>query len=372
MRIIDLKKIGLYLLFFIIFTEIDIFCRQLYPIAVDDKVGYIDSTGTIIIEPQFETIIQYYEITANGEKLKGVKFPSNAHFSEGYATVRDADYFLFIPLRYHYSLINSDGKLVLFETDYEIGPFKDNFAVVRQPIKHFQYVYDNKFGLINNKVQTIIQPKYKWVGQFNEGLILVLLNDGYGYTDLYDSLVIYPAFQDGTNFSEGLAAVSINDKYGYIDKNGSMIIPEQFVKAWSFVDGLARVYDGNRFFYIDKKGNKLFDNTYTSAANFSEGYAKVFVDGFVGFIDKSGIMAIPAQFNNATDFTNGTAAVEINGKWGFIDKSGMFILQPKYDYANNFEKELSEVWIDKEMWYINKKGEKISKVFWDEKTFLWW
>ncbi|ROL62050.1 WG repeat-containing protein [Bacteroidetes/Chlorobi group bacterium ChocPot_Mid] len=346
--------------------------KQLYPIAVNDKVGYIDSTGKIIITPQFETIIQYYELPYKDKKIKAVSFPINSYFSEGLATQRNADYFWFIPLRYHFIIIDEDGKVILPDSDTEIGSFHEGFAPLRMPKKHFQYVYDNYYGYINKKFDIAIEPKYKWAGRFKEELALVFDGKLFGFTDKKDSLAIPIKFKDAYHFSEGLALVSTDKLFGFIDKTGNFAIPEQFTKAWSFNDGLARVLSNNKYLFIDKKGNKAISREFEFASDFSEGLAKIFQDGFYGFIDKSGLIAIPAQFNNANDFKDGLSAVEVNGKWGFIDKNGIFVISPKYDYANNFNGPLAEVWIENQMWYINKNEEKVSKVFWSEKTFLWW
>ena len=373
LMIISIKfKIVIFLSSVLLLNSAMSFGKDLYPIAVNDKVGYIDSNGTIIITPEYETIIQYYNIPLKERKLKGVKFPKNAFFSDGLATIRNADYFLFIPLRYHYGLIDSNGKKIPLSFDIEIGTFKDGLAPFRAPKKHFQYVYENNYGYINTHLQIVIQPQYQWCGHFSEGLALVLNENKYGYIDSKDSMAVKPLYVDGTHFSEGLAAVATRELYGYINKSGDMVIPEQFVKAWEFNDGIARIHDGSRFGFIDKSGNKLFNNTFAFAGDFSEGLAKVIVEGNVGFIDNRGLLAIPDQFDNTSDFQNGSAAVELNGKWGFIDKSGMFILPPIYDYANNFQNGLAQIWLGEEMWYINLKGEKISRVFWDDRTFLWW
>lgn len=346
--------------------------KELYPIAIDDKVGYIDPSGNIVIPAQYETIVQYIEVDYKGKKIKSIKFPINAYFSEGLATAREGEYFWFIPLRYHYLMIDVEGKVVFPASEIEVGSFSESFAAFRKPKKHFQYVYDNYFGYFNKKFEEVIGSNYKWAGHFKEGLALVFDGKKYGFINRNDSVKIPIQFQDAYHFSEGLALASTKNLYGFIDKTGTFVIPEQYTKVWSFSEGLARVYHNKQYFFIDKTGNKTFDKEFEFAGDFSEGLAKVIVNGLYGFIDKSGIIAIPAQFTSASDFQDGLAAVEVNGKWGFIDKDGMFVISPKYDYAKNFIGLLAEVWIDDAMWYINKKGEKVSKVFWSEKTFLWW
>lgn len=369
--ILKIKLVIISIFTLIFFTE-NLPSKQPYPIAVDDKVGFIDSTGKIVIQPQYETTIKYYELPNKDKKIKTVSFPMNAYFSEGFSTQREAEYFWFIPIRYHYIVIDENGTIILPESENEIGNFHEGLAPVRMPKKHFQYVYDNYYGFINKKFKIAVEPKYKWAGRFKEELALVFDGKLFGFTNQHDSLVIPLKFKDTYHFSEGLALASTNKLYGYIDKSGNFSIPEQFTKAWSFSDGLARVLLNNKYFFIDKNGNKTINREFEYASDFSEGLAKVFQDGFYGFIDKSGLLAIPAQFNNANDFKNGLSSVEVNGKWGFIDKNGIFVISPKYDYANNFDGPLAQVWIDGQMWYINKNEKKVSKVFWSTKTFLWW
>jgi hypothetical protein len=63
------------------------------------------------------------------------------------------------------------------------------------------------------------------------------------------------------NFSEGLAVVVIGGKYGYIDESGSIVVEPKFDQAFNFDNGLATVQIADRYGYIDTQGNYIWNPT---------------------------------------------------------------------------------------------------------------
>lgn len=134
---------------------------ELYPITQDDKGGYIDRTGRIVVAPQFD--IAYY-------------------FSEG---------------------------IGLFATALK----KDADGEVRK--------IPDKWGLIDSTGKIIIQPKFKSTACiFSEGLLCVGTEAGVGFVDKTGKLIIEPRFGYAKDFSEGLAPVRIGEKWGFVGKDG--------------------------------------------------------------------------------------------------------------------------------------------------------
>ena len=73
----------------------------------------------------------------------------------------------------------------------------------------------------NNNMKSI----YDWVGDFNEGIAQVKLNDKYGYIDKTGKEIIPCKYDDAWNFSEGFAKVALNGKYGCVNQLGDIIVP---------------------------------------------------------------------------------------------------------------------------------------------------
>lgn len=60
------------------------------PFVQDNKVGYLDSSGKIVIEPKFDTPFHKLYLVFEQDSFPSFEFPEWAYFSEGKATVRIA------------------------------------------------------------------------------------------------------------------------------------------------------------------------------------------------------------------------------------------------------------------------------------------
>jgi len=193
----------------------------------------------------------------------------------------------------------------------------------------------NKKSSFKN-VTWIVEPKYDWIDQFNEGLAPYSNNGKWGYIDRDGKEIIKPQFEQVLGFSEGLACVKIDNKWGYINREGMIIIDPQFDDLPdSFSEGLVRIakYDRDihsfrigesifvrsKFGFADREGNIIIELQFRQAEHFSEGLASVEVEGKSGYINKIGVFIIEPIFDHALSFCNNKALVCMDQKWGFIE-----------------------------------------------------
>ncbi len=69
----------------------------------------------------------------------------------------------------------------------------------------------------------ILEGKYDWIMESNEGLASVELNKKWGFIDEAGEEVIPLKYGAALSFSGGLASVQINNKYGFIDTTGKEV-----------------------------------------------------------------------------------------------------------------------------------------------------
>jgi hypothetical protein len=192
----------------------------------------------------------------------------------------------------------------------------------------------SKKSLFNNVIW-ILEPKYDWIDQFNEGLAPFCDDGKWGYIDREFKIIIKPQFDQVLGFSEDLACVKIDGKWGFINREGIMVIEPQFDDLPdSFSEGLVRIakYDKDinsfregasisvrsKFGFADREGNIIIEPQYRHATHFSEGLASVGDDGKNGYINRYGVFIIEPIFEHALSFCNNKALVCIDQKWGFI------------------------------------------------------
>ncbi|MCW5961547.1 MAG: WG repeat-containing protein [Pyrinomonadaceae bacterium] len=207
------------------FDEARYFWDGLGRIKLDDKWGYIDTQGTMVIPPQFDEAGPFSDGIARVEKNRKVFY------------------------------INKLGqKVIELSENMGSGHFAEGLAF-------FDINGSEIFGFVNTKGEVVIEPKFREVDEFVEGRARVYIDGKYGFIDKLGKLAVSAKYDDAEDFSEGLAAVRIGERgaeFGYIDKKGREILPFKYKYAGDFNCGVAYVEIDGQWSYIDKNGNFLF------------------------------------------------------------------------------------------------------------------
>jgi hypothetical protein len=309
---------------------------ELLLIRVGGKVGYIDRTGKVIIEPRFE---HAYE------------------FKDGLAPVKIDD---------EWGFINPRGEFVI-EPQFD-WLYWDGFNEGICPAG----VNGRKVG-IDKTGKFVIEPKYELALQFSDGVMPVRIEkfpiwgEKWIYVDRTGVRVIEKEFFGADSFVDGRSFVKIGfDKWALIDKTGAQITKKPFTydPFNKLSEGLQAVQIKEKWGYINRDGQIVIKPQFDDANNFSEGLAAVRKGCYYGFIDKTGKMVIPARFETAWKFSDGLAPVALarntslglrfkgkNGKWiqmcgsrlgsiepqGYIDRTGTMVIAPAFGRAFPFK-----------------------------------
>ncbi|QHS60188.1 WG repeat-containing protein [Chitinophaga agri] len=342
----------------------------LFKIIEDDKAGYIDTSGTIVIKPVFQ----------NG-----------TNFSEGLAAVR---------LNGHYGFIDQTGAFVI-QPQYDIArPFSGGIAQVfkdgvpffiskQNVILPFSfYALDfisNMKAIVTSKSgkqglldipsgKLLIDTLYGSIEPSGSGLVIATEAAGPGeikwrprstVIDTTGRIIVpfgkYPAIH---SFSEGYATVVMyaqGTRYtsGVIDSTGQVIAVwpdemhiaygEDYHEGFISVDinrpAMSRKRSGDADpiyqVFADLKGRKVFDDPqYKYAFGFSAGRAFLMdTNKLVTLIDKQFKPVVETKFSKVQreKFVNGYAVVGLNNNanWGIVDTTGQFVVPPKYMGIHN-------------------------------------
>ena len=292
-------------------TVIDLFPFQ---DKKNEKWGYMDSHGNVIIQPKYDYADFFYENTAKvGIKKREENWPKYGRIDSTEKVV--------IPISYDSVSDFSDGMfLVSIESS----------AVTDAPV----WFYMNENG------NTLLRLNYWRASVFQEGLARVSpgIAPTSGFIDIRGNFVIGLEIAYYGDFCEGLAYECKDyptGKYCFINREGVVEIDAVYDHALSFSEGYAAVQMDGKWGYINKEGETMIPFQFDGAGSFSEGIAVVKIENNLGYISKEGEMITPFSFENARGFKEGVAAVRENGLWGFIDHSGEFVLSPQYPYASN-------------------------------------
>ena len=308
----------------------------LFRVRLDNKYGYINDKGVIVIAPQFDEAGDFYE---------------------GLAIIKVND---------RWGIVNDKGRIIMKPEFDFIFRFFDSMAAVE---------VKNLYGFIDKKGRLVINPVFYAPTHFSEGLAPISTekrksvfsdNSKSGYMNKKGEFVIKEKFESAGRFSEGLAAVEFNGKWGYIDKKGEFVIEPQFGFAYPFSEGLANVEKGGEKYFIDYTGQVVFEiEDKYSVGHFSEGLADITINTSKrrykfsskgGYINRSGKLVIKIKYDYVGSFSNGLAVVRVDKKNGFIDTTGKFVVKPKFNSADSFKNGLARVEINSKLGYIDTQG----------------
>jgi hypothetical protein len=238
------------------FDLVDDFSEGLYVVTLNEKKGYADKNGNIVIPLKYDVAWGFYRGMANVEiNNKG-----------GFINKSGKEV---IPLIYDYiSLCQQDNNLIAVELN-------------------------KKYGWINRKGDVIIPIKYDDIDsyrQFETGAASVKLNGKYGLINKKGDLLT-PIKYEGLEYllySGGLLEVRSNGKHGFINKQGEEVIPLKYEAVGIFFNEITEAKLNNKWGFINKKGEIVLSFKYDSAHTSWDKEITVELNGKTFKIDSKG------------------------------------------------------------------------------------
>lgn len=283
---------------------IDPFGSNLIAVKNNDKWGFMNTQGEMVIEAKYQ----------------------EAHnFHEGLAAVK---------YKGKWGFINSaDQQIIKPEYNHTSYYFNNGYVEVEKK---------GKWGSINKKGKVVVPLKYEEIGGLSEGLASVKIGKKYGFVNIKRKVVIPAKFDQAYKFSNGLAPVKYNSKWGYINKLGKLVIPYKYVDVESFTNGYARVVvkKDSAYFYgvINTKGKEILKTKYFLLLPITDGLAPYMYQNsqsgdLMGYISLKTGKTIFKVTTTINEFSEGYTFGSANSK--FIDaiynKKGK-VKYLKYEY----------------------------------------
>lgn len=311
-------KKSFYISLFLIFFFSSPSWGQTYPQAIlsDGLIGFKDTAGKYIVSPKYSLIGQFDE---NGLCKVAV--------GGGYA---------------YREVPNIDSS-------WTIGGY---LIDLRQQI----YFDGGLYGYVNSRIEEIIPPIYRVLGDFSDDVALFVNDRGYGYISSSGEVLI-----DGCTYTKefhnGVGEVLKDGLKGLIDNKGNMLIDFKYsdiVPQWednvlwvnnggvwkTSEDSSSIFVEGGKWGLCDMKGNELSRFIFDCVGNYRDGSAYIGVvrDGkyLYGVIDANGKVVVAPKYEAVGDcYSEGMMKVCSLGKWGLIDVSGNEIIPCKYELISD-------------------------------------
>jgi hypothetical protein len=316
--------------------------RILLPVCMDNVWGYIDTTGEMVIPPQFKLAWEFRDGLAVAAPVKSRA--KQDHWPLGF--------------------IDINGRWVVPPRYEAVSDFHNGFAFCQISKTGKWHVLD-RAGNIHKCLQ-LHNLLFKASGSLKPAYII---KDGErlgGYLNERGETAIEFQFHSVSRFTDNVALVEVEacGGQGLIDKNGDWVLmPKPGRCYYNFLEDLAIFWDDDLYGFVDKTGTTVIEPRYSIAKNFGCGLAVVQTQpgSWLSVIDQNGHTVINEAIGFASLFSEGLlAALDIKTRrWGYLDNAGHWAIKPMFDSTTYFEDGFGRIRVGNIMTYVNRDGELI-------------
>ena len=270
----------------------------------ENKYGLISSSGSKILENQYEKIDNIYSdkyfVIEEGGKQKLIDKEGNTILTDGFDEIKQiANSGIVFTSGNKYGVMNFEGNIL-------INPTYDNLQEINTDV--FLASKDAKMGLIDIEENEKLSFNYKNI-TYNKLANLYIADD-----ENYNSSILDSNFEiklqgivSEMNTDDGYMKLKVDDGYKYYNfKFEEKNIQDILLDAQIFISK-----NNGKYGFVDSKGNTVVDYIYDDATELNEyGYAAVKKDGLWGAIDKEGNVVIEPSYN-----LDNNLVIDFIGKW---------------------------------------------------------
>jgi hypothetical protein len=200
-------------------------------VCKDGLWGFLNLDGDILVDFQHDNAWKFGEGLAPVGKRVGSENPDQ--YSEDDTGLYDVGY------------IDSSGQLVIKQTFSQAYPFREGLACINAQSHEELQNRDSswgEFGFINKAGEIVIAPVFDEARSFYQGLAAVGKNDKWGYVNKEGELVVGFKYDLVGDFHCGFAYICNHKGEGYIDTEGREVIKPKLSEANTLnVNGMAPV-----------------------------------------------------------------------------------------------------------------------------------
>ncbi len=294
-----------------------------------DKDWFIDKSGKEVFSKKFRDACRF---TNGYAKVSNKKYGDDSYFIDKKGEKAkhlpiDGSIFINGISFCGYKLIDTLGNVLIdsisewrgADMEYIKVRRKDKWGFIDRKgniIIDFQYEEDRNKGfdkilkLNTDSLDALPKARFRNVGYFFEGLARIKIDSLYGFINLKNEIVIEPIFKVVHNFSEGLAGATLDGKtWGFINKEGKFEIEPEYYMVDIFENGICAIKNIDTTRYLDdyylnaiinKKNEILFKDDMHSYLGFQGELIKYYdgadFGGRIHYINKNARLVVPKEY----------------------------------------------------------------------------
>lgn len=297
-------------------------------ITNDNNYWFVNKVGEQVFDKKFGYACEFTNGFARVSNTKSL--------NDSYFINKKGEYSEYLPLNCSifdngisycgWRLIDTFGN-VLIDSIHEITDLSNEYIKVKRNDKwgfinrkgkiiiDFQYEedrrkeFDNFRKLNTDSLDALPKATFRNVGFFHEGFASIQKDSLFGFINLKNEIVIEPIFKKIRYFSEGMAGATLDGKiWGFINKEGRFIIEPQYFYVDAFKNGICGVLLTNEplymnDYYLNAIINKNNEILYRAEMHCYGGFRGELIQYYEGgdfrgkiqYLDKNGNPVIPKE-----------------------------------------------------------------------------
>ncbi len=304
--------------------------QSYYPVKINQQWGLMDSTGQLVISPQYEVIgapekfgyILMQQagkigmLDRKGKILIPAKYEEVKILGQHFISVKEAGI---------QKVINAVGQLVLQDPNYE------QLSVLHPQFLTFSQ--NGRFGCINAVGQLIIPPKYESIKIHKDNYFKVQNGRHHGLLHLNGEEIVPAHSEEIRVLDNGLIFYLKGVLWGAFDQKGQSVIQAKFSAYQAINSALIKLERFGAFHLFNVLENKIVSKqTMQDFLSFSDQYALTRRGEKFGLIDYQGKQILANQYQEIQSFSDVAFRVRNGWKWGVINNAEQQLLAYEYDF----------------------------------------
>lgn len=287
-------------------------------VKLDGKEYVINVNGKVVSQgyDQIGSIGNYF-ILMNGEKWgmhdKNSFVDSETIYDE---VVHVLDGIFIVKKNDKYGMIKD--KKILLPFNYDLIKYDEHLCGYLKVFK------EGKIGFANLEGHLLLSPQKMDVEWCWLGLLLIDTDKGKGLMNNKMNYIVDPIYQELSHFRDGqICAAKINDHWGFINRNGETLIEPAFDKVHTFTYArpYAAVQKNKAWYLIDKEGRPFSEDKFSDLQLIRgrKDLFKVRKGNLWGVLDQRGQLVLPVSFDEIK-WVKKKWEAELNGQTILMNK----------------------------------------------------
>ena len=210
------------------------------------KWGIINKRGKVVIPAEYNSIS-----FLNSDNFIGYKKKQGLFLIDRNGKVVKSSQFTFI---------RSERSLFCDSEFFPAKDFSDKLvSCIAVPGTEARKKYGKKRGYMNEKLELVIKPQFRFAGDFEDGRAPVCVNRKWGYINKQGKYVIKPQFRAVGEFYQRIAKV-LSKYWGIIDVNGKWMLKPEYRKI-DIGNKCIRAWRSNKAYVFNLNGKLISQKT---------------------------------------------------------------------------------------------------------------